>query len=634
MTPIHSANSVKPTYETSEVGVSRQAEVWDQPADLVIISGPGEDKNMLKAVLDSAQKKGLTVKLIGDGERALNFDEIAVCRQSGAMGPATQVFVSAHGGRIDEQHTIEYDSDKKPISTAEFMHLLRGTHPDGEKNNARVEDTIWKGTVHLMSCASGKMRVEISEDETLHQNGNYVLHSSGKSLHSDSVLCNALSIVDYLEECKRERSVPDLYAMGRRLIEVTGESLTLTQPHMTTPLIVHAPKTPQHIQASYLSVNKNSGEKPTITGDEKDIHQILLSRQGENPSTTSRQLEKAFNTFCVRLERKKFDEAASLLDKFPELAKGISGRISPLTLSIVNFHMPILSKLVLEGANINERDEFDNTALALACSLGNKDAVEFLIHNGGVTDDCFGESDLSIFHLAVNSNNADLVRYLAGLRTVSDIIDFQNNNGITALQLAIRYGNTEMIQVFTDSHADVTLQDSSGKTALHYAVMSGDLDAIELLISEDANVAKLADHNRLTPLHLAARQGDLEAMQILVNAGADLSAQDKYEKSALHYAVASGNLDAVRLIARQADINKQDKDGNTALHLAASTGNLEIVKILLKQTKPSLALKNKDGFMAIILAGRNQHLAVLAEMYSPSDPAVSAKWKTKKIKKN
>jgi len=171
MNPINVSKSVYRANDAGVVSLPNKERRWDKPADLVIIFGPGVNQNMLMSVLDSAQKKCLTVKLIGDGERSLNLDDIAACRQSGAMGPATQVLVTMHGSRSDAGHRIEYGDRGEDISSADFMHLLRGTQPDGDTKTSEPEVERWMGTIHLMSCESGKMRDEIFNDKVLWRNG-------------------------------------------------------------------------------------------------------------------------------------------------------------------------------------------------------------------------------------------------------------------------------------------------------------------------------------------------------------------------------------------------------------------------------------------------------------------------------
>lgn len=93
------------------------------------------------------------------------------------------------------------------------------------------------------------------------------------------------------------------------------------------------------------------------------------------------------------------------------------------------------------------------------------------------------------------------------------------------------------------------------------------------------------DQSELTEdLHLAAGNGDLEKVEALIDVGANIHYFDTLSKSALHYAVESGNRQLVHwLIERGADVNSHNADsaGETPLSLAAEKGNFGIAKLLL-----------------------------------------------------
>lgn len=86
-----------------------------------------------------------------------------------------------------------------------------------------------------------------------------------------------------------------------------------------------------------------------------------------------------------------------------------------------------------------------------------------------------------------------------------------------------------------------------------------------------------------TTLHEAALRGDVQYIEeMLAEPEADINKWDEKQIAPIGYAVACGNLDAVKLLLeRGADVTVKDGQDNTFLHYAAGYGQMEILKVLL-----------------------------------------------------
>ena len=85
-------------------------------------------------------------------------------------------------------------------------------------------------------------------------------------------------------------------------------------------------------------------------------------------------------------------------------------------------------------------------------------------------------------------------------------------------------------------------------------------------------------------LHDAVKSNDLAKLQELIEAGEDLTAQDKFIGTALHFAGLRGNVEAARLLVDAgADVNLPKWDSQqTALHMAAWRGRVDAVEFLIE----------------------------------------------------
>jgi 26S proteasome non-ATPase regulatory subunit 10 len=103
------------------------------------------------------------------------------------------------------------------------------------------------------------------------------------------------------------------------------------------------------------------------------------------------------------------------------------------------------------------------------------------------------------------------------------------------------------------------------------------LDAVKELVGSGADVTAANDRDQ-TALHYAASKGKVEIGQLLISKGADINARDKANQLPLHRAATTGAIPFIRLILasestgsfKKPRLNLQDRAGNTPLHLGRS----------------------------------------------------------------
>ncbi|KAM3718302.1 Neurogenic locus notch [Dirofilaria immitis] len=171
------------------------------------------------------------------------------------------------------------------------------------------------------------------------------------------------------------------------------------------------------------------------------------------------------------------------------------------------------------------------------------------------------------------------------------LIDNDDDNGETALIMAIKAGRAEVVKCLLRFGADITVSDIHNRTVLHHAASINASDIIRILLEIDEIEVDAIDDTDCSPLMIIAKLGyrDPEAIALLIDAGADINCTGNHVngemykgRTALHYAIMQSNQEVARyLIEHGANLNIQDHMGQTPLFLAASQGHVEMVHMLV-----------------------------------------------------
>ncbi len=135
----------------------------------------------------------------------------------------------------------------------------------------------------------------------------------------------------------------------------------------------------------------------------------------------------------------------------------------------------------------NVQNEGVNNALMIAINRGDEEIVEMLLAHERI--------DLSIqtkyykdnaLTKAAHKGNAKIFGMLLARGEID--INFRNDDGKTALRIAVCAGHTKIVELLLDKGADVNESSQEGHTLLMSATICGHKDVVELLVARGANI--------------------------------------------------------------------------------------------------------------------------------------------------
>ena len=231
--------------------------------------------------------------------------------------------------------------------------------------------------------------------------------------------------------------------------------------------------------------------------------------------------------------------------------------------------------LDLEIADIDYRNEDGNTAIMLACELG----------------------DINILHSLVS----------AGAN-----VDLQNNDGWTPLMKASQNNHITIIHVMLDeADADPHLQNQIGSNALMIAAFAGCLEAVELFITKGVDCTHQREDG-VTAFMLACQKGHIEIAELLLNHQVNPNVTNKEGTNAFILACNSGHTPVVKLLLnKEVNPNVSNLNGWNALMCASANGHTQIVELLLTVVVVDINTRNNNSWNAFMLACEKGHHAVV-----------------------
>lgn len=316
------------------------------------------------------------------------------------------------------------------------------------------------------------------------------------------------------------------------------------------------------------------------------IHNYVLNQQLDelkkfvNSTKNGVDLLKRVNAqgqslLFVAIEKNDPQMLKFLLDKKVDVNLPELQGVTPL-MFVATKNNPILTDILLSqpGINIDAIANKKETALLYAIENHNRDMVEKLIAKGVDPNIKMTDGDSALLS-SLDKDFLDITNLLLNYKKTN--IDIQNNEGQTALILAIQQGNEDLVRKILEKGANPNIVDNKGNNALRMASDLGDVTIFNILLQ--SKKIDLSDKNLFS---LLISTNNSKIMQILLGKG--ISPQIG-SQSALVENLKNNNYQIVDMLLDNSltDINCKNKQGETPLMFASALGKLSIVRKLLEK---------------------------------------------------
>lgn len=226
---------------------------------------------------------------------------------------------------------------------------------------------------------------------------------------------------------------------------------------------------------------------------------------------------------------------------------GVERSLTSTLLAACLGHTEIFKFLL--NARISLRISMINICAALCCSasLGHDDVVKAIIEYD--TELCktayYSYVNIALYLSAKNGHSKivkNLISYGANVNRISPSKD-------TPLIKASENGHLETVNaLISNSQVDLDISNNNGDTALMIAIQKKHLEIIKSILSVPSNLNQ-KNHNGETALTLAIKHDlDISYIKHMHNAGADLHVVDKFGDNLLIYAERNMNIDVINYL--------------------------------------------------------------------------------------
>ncbi|XP_032689454.1 serine/threonine-protein phosphatase 6 regulatory ankyrin repeat subunit A isoform X4 [Odontomachus brunneus] len=358
------------------------------------------------------------------------------------------------------------------------------------------------------------------------------------------------------------------------------------------------------------------------------------SQPGSKPSSagaTAREGAQRLLGLAARGEWAPVDQLLKSLEKTVQSA-GEDGFIAPLAgvldpttgmtplmYAVKDNRSALLDRIIELGTDVTARNNDNYNALHIAAMYSREDVVKLLLSKRGVDPYATGgPRQQTAVHLVASRQTGTATSILRALLGAAgrDIRLKVDGKGKIPLLLAVEAGNQSMCRELLAQQAPDQLRATTpaGDSALHLAARRRDIDMVRILVDYGTSV-DMQNGDGQTALHIASAEGDETLVKYFYGVRASASITDHQDRTPMHLAAENGHASVIELLADKfkASIFERTKDGSTLMHIASLNGHSECATMLFKKGV-YLHMPNKRGARSIHTAAKYGHVGIISTL--------------------
>lgn len=341
--------------------------------------------------------------------------------------------------------------------------------------------------------------------------------------------------------------------------------------------------------------------------DDPTLAENLLSKYPKLASSQSKIDSSDFTPTPLHFAAKKgFNRLADMILKLNTTDINFKGKeghgITPFMFAAKYANVLTLKTLLNHQASISELDQSKNNSLQLAI-IGNRiENVIFLKDKFDINYQ--NENGNTALHLAIQGQNLEIVRNI--FMTENILLNKKNVNDETAFMTALKSGNREIVLLFKDKKPDLNDVDKDGRSAFFYLLQNFEKEIIDYFISShqgDFNFQGKDDEGN-DMYHLLAFKGyqNILLEGLKKNPEAIHEVNDK-GKSLFQLALLGGDKELSLKLLEDPKLNLEHKDsaGRSAVFEAIFLDDEDILKKIKDIAGEQILLKS-DALSPLIFA--------------------------------
>jgi ankyrin repeat protein len=171
-----------------------------------------------------------------------------------------------------------------------------------------------------------------------------------------------------------------------------------------------------------------------------------------------------------------------------------------------------LFESVPTSSSIKYKSNLANALLHRAAEIGDLKTIQYLVERHGADPGAVNKQDISPIDIAIYNKFDDAIAFFLEIKEKPSY-----NHCTASLHDAVRNNDIIMVRFLLESgFVDINTRDNDGQTALHLAIKNNITDMTALLISNDADIHSI-DKNNYTPLHYAIMSENRAIFRLLQN---------------------------------------------------------------------------------------------------------------------